>query len=398
MRRVLLSGFEPVSPATVSPSWDAVERLAETWDGPGEVIARRLPAVFGEAPHRLRLSIAKHIPDAVVMTAVAPGLPGLAVERIAINLDDATAPDNAGHMPVDQPIAEDGPAGLWSTLPDRRIVERLAAAGVPCGLSTSAGTFVGNHTFYQVQRELANWGVPSGLIRLPATPALGLGPEVVAFELDELVRALRVVVLTVMAELGDDAAHVLLAQVTAGASPGGAVGAAEQVAEPAPVEPEHVLPEAAPEPDETGQPVTAEVAVASAPPAAFVPDPDDEDVATQPFLMPIAEPIYRPEPAAPPVPDLEPEDSPSFTQVVFPDRAAAAAATAEPAPLHVAPQVSPAAATAPTPAETVEEPVEEPAAPAALAHSPEPEPEPEPDAQTRPQTALTWDQIIGGHR
>ncbi|MDN4486565.1 hypothetical protein QQX10_00115 [Demequina sp. SYSU T00039] len=378
MRRVLLTGFEPVSPATVNPAWDAVDLLARTWEGPGEVIARRLPAVFGEAPHRLRMSIAKHIPDAVVMTATAPGLPGVAVERIAINLDDATLPDNAGSMPVDQPIVEDGPAGLWSTLPDRAIVERLSAAGVPCGLSTSAGTYIGNHTFYQVQRELMNWGVPSGLLRLPASPALGLGPEVPAFSEEEMAAALRIVVLTVMAELGDDAAHILLAQETAGAST-----PAAPAAMPAP-EPEQ-------EPEVVAPPVPEDVPVPSAQalPASF--DPEDEDVATQPFLMPISEPIYQPDPAAEP-PALEPDDSPSFTQVVFPDRATAAAATAAPeepapatAPLHVAPRVP--SMDAPEPAAAAEE-------------APEPVQEAEPESEPRTEEpappALTWDQIIGG--
>ncbi|MDN4484487.1 pyroglutamyl-peptidase I family protein [Demequina lignilytica] len=384
MRRVLLTGFEPVSPATVNPAWDAVDLLARTWEGPGEVIARRLPAVFGEAPHRLRMSIAKHIPDAVVMTATAPGLPGVAVERIAINLDDATLPDNAGSMPVDQPIVEDGPAGLWSTLPDRAIVERLSAAGVPCGLSTSAGTYIGNHTFYQVQRELMNWGVPSGLLRLPASPALGLGPEVPAFSEEEMAAALRIVVLTVMAELGDDAAHILLAQETAGASaPGGPTAA--PVAPPAPT-PE---PDPTPEPVPVPAPENTAAPSGQALPASF--DPEDEDVATQPFLMPISEPIYQPDPAAE-VPALEPEDSPSFTQVVFPDRATAAAATAAPeepapatAPLHVAPRVP--SMDAPEPAAATEE-----------AHEPvqDAESESEPRTEEPAPPALTWEQIIGG--
>ena len=45
-------------------------------------------------------------------------------------------------------IVPDGPAAYFSTLPIKRIVMRLMAAGIPAQVSNSAGTFVCNHVFY----------------------------------------------------------------------------------------------------------------------------------------------------------------------------------------------------------------------------------------------------------
>lgn len=200
MARVLITGFEPSPGATADSSADAVRILADTWHGAAELIARRLPAAFEEAPRRLRASIAKHLPDAVIVVACDPGSAVLAVERLAVNLDDATVPDAAGIQPVDRPVVPGAAAALWTTLPAKRIVSDLQSRGIPARLSLSAGSHVANHVFYALQRELAEWGVPSGLVHVPATPEMEL-PGVPSVPAPVIAEALRTTVDSVLASL-----------------------------------------------------------------------------------------------------------------------------------------------------------------------------------------------------
>ncbi|MBD4636273.1 pyroglutamyl-peptidase I, partial [Xanthomonas citri pv. citri] len=68
--------------------------------------------------------------------------------RVAVNLQDARIPDNAGEQPVDRPVRADGPAALFATLPAKRAVAAIRAAGVAAEPSLSAGAFVCNHVMY----------------------------------------------------------------------------------------------------------------------------------------------------------------------------------------------------------------------------------------------------------
>ncbi|MCB1995775.1 MAG: pyroglutamyl-peptidase I, partial [Rhodoferax sp.] len=53
----------------------------------------------------------------VVCLGLAAGRAALSLERVAINVQDARMPDNAGAEPVDAPVVPGGPAAYFSTLP-----------------------------------------------------------------------------------------------------------------------------------------------------------------------------------------------------------------------------------------------------------------------------------------
>jgi len=91
------------------------------------------------------------------------------VERVAINVDDARIPDNAGAQPVDELIAPNGPPAYFATLPVKAMVAAVRAAGVPVELSNSAGTYVCNHVMYGVLHYLAASGhrARAGFIHVP---------------------------------------------------------------------------------------------------------------------------------------------------------------------------------------------------------------------------------------
>jgi len=89
------------------------------------------------------------------------------LERIAINMEDARIPDEAGIVAMDRTIDTRGPDGLFSTLPLRRIQKTLKHGGFAVRISNSAGTFVCNSLFYRVMSILRPTGIPSGFVHLP---------------------------------------------------------------------------------------------------------------------------------------------------------------------------------------------------------------------------------------
>ena len=89
-----------------------------------------------------------------------------------MNLADFSIPDNAGSQVVDQPVVAGGPAAYFATLPVRAMLAAIRAAGVPCDLSLTAGTFLCNQVFYV---ELHHIGMHrpamrAGFIHVPSLP------------------------------------------------------------------------------------------------------------------------------------------------------------------------------------------------------------------------------------
>ena len=128
----------------------------------------------------------------------AGGYSEIAVERVAINVDDYRIPDNDGNQPVDEPVVEGAPVAYWSTLPIRSIVRAMREVEVPAFVSNSAGTFVCNHLFYRLMRFLEEEGnvrrggfihVPYMLEQAKRLGQPGLPLEAMARGLEAAVRA-----------------------------------------------------------------------------------------------------------------------------------------------------------------------------------------------------------------
>jgi pyroglutamyl-peptidase len=165
---VLVTGFEPFGGERTNPSWDVVERLPARL-GALRVEKCRVPCEFGRAIEVVLEAIERHHPSMVLCLGQAGGRARMGVERVAINVDDARAPDNAGVQPIDVPVAPGGPPAYFATLPVKAMVSAMRAAGVPAELSNSAGTYVCNHLMYGVLHFLATRGrgARAGFIHVP---------------------------------------------------------------------------------------------------------------------------------------------------------------------------------------------------------------------------------------
>ena len=167
---ILVTGFEPFGVDVINPSWEVARALHGQVIGGATVQARCLPTTFAGAPAALDKALAVCRPQLVVALGLASGRAEISIERVAVNLIDARIPDNAGERPQDLPVRADGPAAYFSTLPVKAICHALRAAGHPAGLSLSAGGFICNQVFYELQHRLAGRGLRSGFIHVPALP------------------------------------------------------------------------------------------------------------------------------------------------------------------------------------------------------------------------------------
>ena len=206
MTRVLLTGFEPFGGEAVNSSWEAVTRAAAEAPPPGvNLTVARLSCAFGTALDELRAAIARTEPDLVLCTGQAGGRPDLTVERVAVNVDDARIPDNAGRQPIDEAVVGAGPAAYFAALPVKACVAAARAAGVPASVSQTAGTFVCNHVFYGLMHLIATErpALRGGFVHVPYTPEQTLGTARPCLPSSLAARGL-LAVLSTAASRGDD--------------------------------------------------------------------------------------------------------------------------------------------------------------------------------------------------
>ena len=114
-RTVLVTGFEAFGGETINPSAEIARALDGKIIEGRAVVGAVLPCVFGTSAEELLRWLRVVRPELVVCVGQAGGRSAITPERVAINVDDALIPDNAGVKPVDVPIMRGGPAAYWST-------------------------------------------------------------------------------------------------------------------------------------------------------------------------------------------------------------------------------------------------------------------------------------------
>jgi pyroglutamyl-peptidase len=202
MTTVLLTGFEPFAGAASNSSWDAVERVAETWPGDAQLIIDLLPVTFAGTSASMRALIDNHKPDLVIGVGLADGRAAITPERVAINLEDARIPDNAGDQPDSRAIDATGPAAYFSRLPVKAIAARIREAGIPSQVSDTAGTYVCNSLMYSTLRAIDGTDVMAGFIHVPCSPELAAGTGNPSLEIDGIARGLTIAIEVSLEELG----------------------------------------------------------------------------------------------------------------------------------------------------------------------------------------------------
>ena len=197
MQKILVTGFGPFGGESINPALEAVKVLNGKIIAGAEVVTCELPVVGHECIEKMIGFIKEVDPVLVVAVGQAGGRVDITPERVAINVDDFRIKDNAGRQPVDEPVAADGPAAYWSTLPIKAMVNHMRSGGIPASVSNSAGTYVCNNIFYGLMHYLASEGNRrrGGFIHIPYLPEQAArNPGQASLALDTIVRGLELAI------------------------------------------------------------------------------------------------------------------------------------------------------------------------------------------------------------
>jgi len=203
MKTILLTGFEPFGGSNVNPSIEACKLLdAKEYNG-SKVKVVEIPLRFNEIRPSIINAVEESKPSAVICTGQAGSATTINLERVAINIADARIAYNCGKKPTDEPIAADGPAAYFSTLPLRKMQKSLEEAKIPVKISNSAGTFGCNHIFYEIRHYLETKGsdTPAGFIHVPSLPEQAMEKKGPSMSLQLISKGLEAAIKAVSQEL-----------------------------------------------------------------------------------------------------------------------------------------------------------------------------------------------------
>jgi pyroglutamyl-peptidase len=201
--KILISGFEPFGKMKINPTEKLLSEAGKFSIENVEIETILLPVNYDECAEELINKIEEIQPDVVISCGLAAGRTAITPERIGINIKDTGSgdpyPDNRGNIPTDEAIDEQGPDGLFSTLPNRLIEKNLKELHIPASISNSAGTFICNNTLYAVLNYIRknNLAIKAGFIHFPASTEMSArNPSLPSLPQEVMTQALKVIVET----------------------------------------------------------------------------------------------------------------------------------------------------------------------------------------------------------
>ena len=97
--KILITGFQPFGGQRVNPAWEAVRKLPDVL-GDKVLWKLEIPVTFGGAFDAVEAKAAEIDPDVILCVGQAGGRDAVTPERIAVNLQDASIPDNVSFIVV----------------------------------------------------------------------------------------------------------------------------------------------------------------------------------------------------------------------------------------------------------------------------------------------------------
>ena len=170
---ILLTGFNPFGELKANPSELIVEELDKRakLSGRWQLASAILKTEYVAAENAIRQLLRDIRPQAWLGLGVAGGTNRIQLERVALNLDDTDAPDNAGESRSNQPIISGAVDVYRSSLPLRQMRDALESRSIPVSYSNHAGTYICNHVFYIAMHEIQQLPQPAkgGFMHVPQT-------------------------------------------------------------------------------------------------------------------------------------------------------------------------------------------------------------------------------------
>ena len=200
MYKVIVTGFDPFDKMKINPSMEIVNLLKDFEDF--KIYPLVLPTVYEKCSSILINKIEEVNPDLVISFGVASGRKKIALERFALNIDDAKCRDNSGDKRKGIPVDIDGPLAYQSGLPLDGILKNLRKYKIKSYISNFCGTFVCNHIMYSLLHYISkhNLNIKYGFIHVPK---MARGKKSKFMSLDKMVKAAEIIMKTSIINIKD---------------------------------------------------------------------------------------------------------------------------------------------------------------------------------------------------
>ena len=142
-------------------------------DWPGiNLVPLEVPVLTDRLTDTIEAALAEHKPDVWVGIGLAPGSTTMRAEMLGTNWRDFDVPDASGNRLEGVPVIEGAPTAYAATIPNRRIVKAIRAAGIPAIISYAAGNHLCNQMLFTVSHLVAERGLAMtcGFLHVPFTP------------------------------------------------------------------------------------------------------------------------------------------------------------------------------------------------------------------------------------
>lgn len=188
--KVLVTGFDPFGGSEVNSSWETAVRVGQLAPKDACMETLLLPVSFVRAGKRIREALREKSPDVLVMLGQRGKGESIDIERIAINMMDASSPDNDGYQPLEEAIVDGGEAASFSNLPVKTLRDAVLQRDIPTRVSNSAGLYVCNSTYYNALEEINRQQLPmkAVFVHLPKISA--------DFPIERLTEAIKTIIET----------------------------------------------------------------------------------------------------------------------------------------------------------------------------------------------------------
>jgi pyroglutamyl-peptidase len=197
--KIMITGFGRFLSNEKNPTKEVLRILPKSIYG-NTIKCVELPVIFDECFDYLRPIIEEFMPDAIIMLGLSGGRTAITPERVALNIKDARLPDNIGYKPVDEVINPRGKNAYFSTLPLRKIEEKLTEKHIPVKISNTAGLYVCNNIMYHVLNfiDQRDFSMKAGFIHVPYMDEDKPKEDVFSLPLDIIVESVIDIIKTVL--------------------------------------------------------------------------------------------------------------------------------------------------------------------------------------------------------
>lgn len=154
--RILVTGFLPFLGESINPSEILLEHIKRDFAVSGNVDTLLLPVSFQQSYGKLEAQLNQRPYDFIFMLGQAGGRDKVCFERVALNWNETSKPDEDGYVPPQDRIDADDEPAFFTGLPLTEIVMKLKAKNLPASVSLSAGGYVCNFLYFKLLQKIRN--------------------------------------------------------------------------------------------------------------------------------------------------------------------------------------------------------------------------------------------------